>query len=535
MSSSAGQNAQPPSSTAAADLIAHQTPHTASHVEANAQIASSSYAPNDNQLAGLVEAATAAAGQDVSEWAAAAAAAVAGAAGQHTHHFDGYGSHVQMEDDTFGNASFDTGGGGGRHTRGTGTSHEPMQSSGLSRTVSRKRKRGQDLLDPALTSSMRFDGSDHQDQAHQQQSHQEFKDHGLGIRSLPSAQSSPDLRAAGPHSAAALFRQPSSNKKYTRPPVSRLFTSLELSPENFLHLQAAAKAFMLDDKHPERRDCVGQRGKGDTEMVKLRLWNCVRQFLENEGNGERFFSEHVINEGMGPRTYVWPRDQHKIIALVIPLLRRMVTNERQRQYAIETRKPGGMEDRRRRKTEDGKAASNASSPRQHYMPEEHFRMSTPEQHDQHAPTPDHYNQAPAAIHPPPPPPPPQHQVPPTEQPINPGLTDLFEAGYPTDWDIVAESYDFYNRDKQLDNLWAVSGLPQPDWRGLVGVVDSHYQVSHQGLPECTRSCEEHFLEQIFSSPSVADLRWRVGGRGSEGTRNELFVSSFLPAFCVMGY
>jgi hypothetical protein len=33
-----------------------------------------------------------------------------------------------------------------------------------------------------------------------------------------------------------------------------MFSSLEISPENFLHLQAAAKNYMLDDEHPERRD-----------------------------------------------------------------------------------------------------------------------------------------------------------------------------------------------------------------------------------------------------------------------------------------
>lgn len=52
-----------------------------------------------------------------------------------------------------------------------------------------------------------------------------------------------DARAAGVHSAAALFRPPSdSSKKYTRPPMSKLFASLELTPEDFLYLQAAAKS-----------------------------------------------------------------------------------------------------------------------------------------------------------------------------------------------------------------------------------------------------------------------------------------------------
>ncbi|KAF1938643.1 hypothetical protein EJ02DRAFT_18494 [Clathrospora elynae] len=167
-----------------------------------------------------------------------------------------------------------------------------------------------------------------------------------------------DARAAGVHSAAALFRRSSerTSRKYTRPPMSKLFMSLQLSPENFLQLQASAKAYMLDLSYPERQNCVGNRGKGDTDMVKLRLFNCVRDFL-NDRVGEQFFGEHVekpgeneaieaaraLGEEKRPDTgerLTWPRDGNKIISLVTPLMRRMVTNERQRQYAIETRKGG---------------------------------------------------------------------------------------------------------------------------------------------------------------------------------------------------
>lgn len=165
-------------------------------------------------------------------------------------------------------------------------------------------------------------------------------------------------RAAGVHSAAALFRRSSerASRKYTRPPMSKLFMSLQLNPEDFLRLQAQAKAYMLDTDHPERQNCVGNRGKGDSDMVKLRLFNCVRDFL-NDRAGEQFFGEHVAKPGereaieaaralgaeklMNPAgRLTWPRDGNQIIGLVTPLMRRMVTNERQRQYAIETRKCG---------------------------------------------------------------------------------------------------------------------------------------------------------------------------------------------------
>ncbi|KAK7514742.1 hypothetical protein IWZ03DRAFT_381523 [Phyllosticta citriasiana] len=161
-----------------------------------------------------------------------------------------------------------------------------------------------------------------------------------------------DVRAAvGVHSAAALFRQTptDSRKKYTRPPMHKLFSDLQLTPENFVRLQACAKTYMLDDSHPERQECVGNRGKGDADMVKLRLFNCARDFL-NGGVGERFFGPYVPTpteydtidgKPVAPdRKWIWPRDANKIVSLVTPLLRRMVTNERQRQYAQETRKGG---------------------------------------------------------------------------------------------------------------------------------------------------------------------------------------------------
>jgi hypothetical protein len=175
--------------------------------------------------------------------------------------------------------------------------------------------------------------------------------------SVPPANESllSDARAAGVHSAAALFRRSSekTSRKYTRPPMSKLFMSLQLSPEQFLQLQAQAKSYMLDPAHPDRQSCVGSRGKGDTDMVKLRLFNCVRLFLEG-GAGLQFFGKDVekpgeddtmeaaraLGEEKAPADakLLWPCDGNKIISLVTPLLRRMVTNERQRQYAIETRK-----------------------------------------------------------------------------------------------------------------------------------------------------------------------------------------------------
>lgn len=500
MSSSNTNNHHAPPS---ADIASHSNPNL--QLDPN-----SGYTPSDNQLAGLVEAATAAAGQDVSPQWAAAVATAAGVAGH--HQLDGYSADMHLGDDGFGDANFGAGVGGGRHLR---VQNDHSAGSGLSRTVSKKRKRNEDNLDPALAGAG-LSGAQHQLSQQSQQAHHAYAGDNIDIRPVPP-QSLSEARAVGVHSAAALFRQPSSNKKHTRPPMSKLFASLELSPENFLHLQSAAKGFMLDDEHPERRDCVGQRGKGDTEMVKLRLWNCVRQFLDDEGNGERFFGENVVNEGMGPRTYIWPRDQQKIISLVIPLLRRMVTNERQRQYAIETRKGGGAEERRRRKTNE--SFSDLTGPR--YSPEESLQQM--------------HNQSQSMAPPPPPHPAGQVSQPAMEsgQIMDIGLVDLLLDGYTVDWNDMAKSYDLYNQNYELDNLWSLSGLQQPDWRGLVAAVDSHYQVIHHGDYDCPAGCENENVNRIIHADTTANLSWRIGGARNPPARDELYVLN--PKFVTRKY
>lgn len=182
-----------------------------------------------------------------------------------------------------------------------------------------------------------------------------------------------NARAAGVHSAAALFRRTPqlTTRKYTRPPMSKLFMSLNITPEKFIALQALAKAYMLSPAHPERQSCVGNRGKGDTDMVKLRLFNCVREFLADNGVGEQFFGEYAEKlgdresseaaaalgeEGKRGEKLLWPRDGNKIISLVTPLMRRMVTNERQRLYAIDTRKGG-------KKAEKEESVDSPATPR----------------------------------------------------------------------------------------------------------------------------------------------------------------------------
>lgn len=143
------------------------------------------------------------------------------------------------------------------------------------------------------------------------------------------------------NSASVLFREPSEkSKKYSRPPLGKVFTSLELAPDAFLKLQSAAKDYMLSEEYPERKDVVGhKKTNGNNDQAKLKLYECVAEFLRQDDNGETFFGHTAVTSpDVPPRTFFWPEDQGRIIKLLMPLLRKMVTNERQRLYAAESRK-----------------------------------------------------------------------------------------------------------------------------------------------------------------------------------------------------
>ncbi|ESZ98008.1 hypothetical protein SBOR_1621 [Sclerotinia borealis F-4128] len=177
----------------------------------------------------------------------------------------------------------------------------------------------------------------------------------------------PDLkpRAHGVHGAAAIFRKTSAaGRKYTRPAMSKVFTKLEMAPEDFITLQAAAKDYMLDPEHPDRSACVGSKDKRDSDMTKLKLYACVRNFLadEGEGWGEKLFGKN--SPSGATRKWMWPEMPNRIISRVTPLLRRMVTNERQRLYALNLRVQKRKEDelfQLQAASSNGSPASNSSS------------------------------------------------------------------------------------------------------------------------------------------------------------------------------
>lgn len=135
-------------------------------------------------------------------------------------------------------------------------------------------------------------------------------------------------------SSLALFRPRSklATKKYIRPPCKSVFESLKISTEEWVRLEAEAKAYMLDITHPQRQACVGNKKNGPSNDTKIQLFKTVQRFLA-DGVGLVYFGE---GEGEGEK-WVYPADEDRLIALLTPLMRRMVTNERQRQYARRTR------------------------------------------------------------------------------------------------------------------------------------------------------------------------------------------------------
>ena len=417
-----------------------------------------------SQFAGLIQAATAAAGQEATYYQ------IANGTG-HRMRRTSRQSHDEVEDLSNGSMS--------GHAQGTegiydadkiqteGNERYPQETMTpetrlLSSSSRRKRKRGSDEEYEGLT---------------------------LRTRQATPAISVSTAHSSGVHSATALFRRPStSSKKYTRPPMSKLYTSLELSPENFLRLQAAAKTYMLDPSFPQRRDCVGQRGKGDSELVKLRLWNCVKEFLESKGHGERFFGSDVLGEDGARNSMTWPTDRNNIIRAVTPLLRRMVTNERQRQYAVETRKGGVPNDTRKQKLDSGPT----SAPVHLQDRGDHESLS---------------------------------------RSMEVGLRELQIDTLAADFDSrqVRENYEKCNANSRLDNLSNLSGLPEPDFNGLFAAIHYHVRILHSNdSAECSPfdgSCEEDIISRILATGLIDHGTWHTSSQGDIGAKHILYVTS----------
>ena len=158
-----------------------------------------------------MEAATAAAGQDVS-WSQNddGDAMLAGHGRALQNHLEGYGAGMHLGDG-FGDpgnsdqAPFGTIDGGGRQTRGSNS------SLGLAGATTRKRKRTNANLDPAITGGSQFAGGGGDVSG---------DGNGLDIRELPPQQTMSDARAAGVHSSVCQWSWPT-------PPVTVSAHSLD--------------------------------------------------------------------------------------------------------------------------------------------------------------------------------------------------------------------------------------------------------------------------------------------------------------------
>jgi hypothetical protein len=374
--------------------------------------------PGDTQFAGLVEAATAAADQEI-HWSANAESTSSDVRPS----YEAYETHAPTEEpyNTLPTGQYDD----SIATKSTGPS-------------TRKRKRDIDTL---REDRVTVDG--------------------LQPSNYNAASSAPRPSVAAT-SAAAIFRQPSTtSKKYTRPPIGKLYSSLELSPESFVHLQTAAKEYMLDENHPERLDTIGQRGRGDTDLVRLKLWNFVKEFLDDLGNGQKFFGEHISAvEGQAPRTMIWPHDAERIIKACVPVLRRMVTNERQRRYAMQTRKISddvlGHESGKERPVARSASANASAIP----------KLSR------------------ANI-------------------LELEILDLLNDGCVPGGYEAADWYSAHSRHPSLQEGLSSSALDERDYRILVANIDGHCRIYHNcDVSQCKEECEAQAIERLLSWDSL---------------------------------
>ena len=384
--------------------------------------------PGDTHFAGLVEAATAAADQEI-HWSANSINPDGRPA------YEAYEARAPLED-PYGPTT-------------TGQFGNDSIASKLAGPSTRKRKREAEIAqeDRAPTDAVQSSSYDAAD--------------------MPR----PSVAAT---SAAAIFRQPSTTgKKYTRPPIGKLYSSLELSPESFIHLQTAAKEYMLDENRPDRLDTIGHRGRGDTDLVKLKLWNIVKEFLDDLGNGQRFFGDHIPNvDGQAPRTMVWPQDAEQIIKACIPLLRRMVTNERQRQYATLARK-----------TNDGMLGNEFDKEQRAISPASSKATRPPRLRKTDI--------------------------------LGLEIVDLLdEACVPGGYE-AADWYSEHARHPTLHNGLSSSALDERDYRILVANIDGHYRLFHDGdVSQCKEDCEAQAIERLlawdrlYSPDATSDLHER---------------------------
>jgi hypothetical protein len=65
---------------------------------------------------------------------------------------------------------------------------------------------------------------------------------------------------------------------------------------------------MLDPDHPDRYETVGSKERGDNDMVKLKLFSCVKTFLEDKW-GDRLWGKGATEPEK--QTLKWPGSEKR--------------------------------------------------------------------------------------------------------------------------------------------------------------------------------------------------------------------------------
>ncbi|KAJ2906841.1 hypothetical protein MKZ38_010339 [Zalerion maritima] len=110
--------------------------------------------------------------------------------------------------------------------------------------------------------------------------------------------------------------------------IDLLVNSMRLPTMDRHRFHTRAKEFVL---------ASGSRSPEDSEEdFKLRLLSLGLEFFRDQGYGSEFFKKKPDGSPVGG--FCWPEDSTLILYMFCPLLYRLVSNERQRRYALEQRK-----------------------------------------------------------------------------------------------------------------------------------------------------------------------------------------------------
>ncbi|KUJ20922.1 uncharacterized protein LY89DRAFT_778568 [Mollisia scopiformis] len=142
-----------------------------------------------------------------------------------------------------------------------------------------------------------------------------------------AAYSSSDEVAPGSLSA----NSPVPSRRRSRLLMKEIYKELEVTPHEYLELQNAAKDYMLDPQHPDRLECVGSKVR-KPGLTKMKLHQCTLAFLRDEGWGDYFWGSEAPGASLPDRKLIWPEKSNRIISAIGPLLRRVISNQRQKQY-----------------------------------------------------------------------------------------------------------------------------------------------------------------------------------------------------------